>query len=179
MLRPFPLVSGPPRMRVISLLAVLLLGLNGCVYSFTGGGLPRHIRTVAVLPFENATAQPLIGTELQSALREELPRSLGVRLVDEDVADAVVRGRITGFRETAQNIRPGDANTNAQVFQREVRITFEAEIYDRTEDRAIWQASSLSGVGTYQPDQEDFTVGRAQALEDLVQKVINGAQSQW
>jgi hypothetical protein len=38
--------------RSASLLALagLLLATAGCLYSFTGGGLPRHIRTVAVCP---------------------------------------------------------------------------------------------------------------------------------
>jgi hypothetical protein len=171
--------SGIRLVRRASLAALLVLALSGCVYSFTGGGLPGHIRTVAIVPFENATAQPLLSSDLQLAFQEELPRKLGVRLVDERVADALVRGRITGYEESSPNVRPGDTGTGANIVQQQVRLTFEAEIYDRREDRPLWQASSLSGVGTYRPDRDQASVGRVLAIQDLVRKVIDGAQSQW
>ena len=45
----------------------LLLVASACIpYGFAGGGLPRTIRTVAVIPFDNETASP----EVQRELRE-------------------------------------------------------------------------------------------------------------
>ena len=40
-----------------SLIALLVL-VAGCAYGFAGGGLPKEIRTVAVLPFDNLTSDP-------------------------------------------------------------------------------------------------------------------------
>jgi hypothetical protein len=164
-----------------SLLALgLLLAVSGCIYSFTGGGLPRHVRTVAILPFENATAQPLLEAEIERSMQLELPRTLGVRLAEERVADAVIRGRLLGFDEAATSVRPtGALDQQAPVVQREVRITFEAEIYDMREDRPLWRAQGQSVVGNYQPERETITDARARAIRDLVQRVIEGAQSQW
>ncbi len=178
----FQLRSGSPLARAASATLALALLLGGCVYSFTGGGLPRHIRTVAIVPFENVTTQGVLGTELQVALQEALPRNLGVRLADQGVADAVVRGRITGYEETTPNIRPGQTGTGTgpAVIQQQIRITFDAEIYDMRENRPLWEARSLSGIGTYAPERgEQFTTGKARAIEDLVRKLIEGAQSQW
>ena len=46
-------------MRRFGVYSVVLVALNACIpYSFTGGGLPSHIRTVAIVPFENQTATP-------------------------------------------------------------------------------------------------------------------------
>jgi hypothetical protein len=168
--------------RSASLLALagLLLATAGCLYSFTGGGLPRHIRTVAVLPFENGTAQPLLEAEIERSMQLELPRNLGVRLAAEQVADAVVRGRITGFDEAATSVRPtGPQDQQTPVVQREVRITYEAEIYDMREDRPLWRAQSQSVVGNYQPERESIVDARARAIRELVRRVIEGAQSQW
>lgn len=159
-------------------LALVLL-LSGCLYGFTGGGLPRHIRTIAIVPFENATPQPLLSTEVELKLQEELPRNLGVRLVEASVADALVRGRITGFTETAPNIRAADPGGRADVVQQQIRIVVDAELYDAREDRLLWKNSSVSGVGEYQPDNEQFATGRTRAITDLVRKFIDGAQSQW
>ncbi|CAN5371684.1 hypothetical protein BH24GEM3_BH24GEM3_12780 [soil metagenome] len=177
----FRVRSGVLRAPLASAALALVLLLGGCgVYSFTGGGLPRHIRTVAVLPFDNVTTQGLLSTDLQLALQEALPRNLGVRLADQSVADAVVRGRITGYNETTPNIRPATPGGAPAVIQQEIRITFEAEIYDLRENRPIWEARSLSGIGTFAPERgEQFTTGKARAIEDLVRKLIEGAQSQW
>ncbi|CAN5632775.1 hypothetical protein BH23GEM3_BH23GEM3_26640 [soil metagenome] len=86
--------------RLASLVAVATLFLSGCVYSFTGGGLPRHIRTIAIIPFENVTPQAGISTDLYTRMQQQLPRDLGVRLAEERVAGVVVRGRSGDVGET-------------------------------------------------------------------------------
>ena len=164
--------------RLLALLALPLLA--SCFYSFVGGGLPPHIRTLAVVPFENTTPQPLIESEVEQLIQQELPRSLGVRLAAEEMADAVVRGRIVGYNEVAASIRPVAQDAERiPVLQREVRITYDVEIYDRRQDRSLWRAQSQSVVGNFQPDNEAVEAGRTRAVEELVQKVIEGAQSQW
>jgi hypothetical protein len=163
----------------VSLSILLLFMLTGCLYSFTGGGLPRHIRTIAIVQFDNTTAQPLVESELETRLQQELPRNLGVRLATEADADAVVRGRITGYEETAASVRPADQDNRVPVVQRQVRITYEAEIYDMREDRPLWQARSQSVVANFQPDSESADIGRTRAVQEMVRRVIEGAQSQW
>jgi hypothetical protein len=174
----FPRRPGSP-MRRASLLAAAALLLSGC-YSFTGGGLPPEIRTIAIVPFENATAEPVLSTDVQLRLQDEIPRKLGVRLADQRVAHAVLRGRITGFTETAPSFRttPG-ANDRVDVVQRQVQITFEAEIVNLREDESIWKGSGVSAVGNYQPNSEQAQRGRERAIAEMVQKIIEGAQSQW
>lgn len=159
---------------------VLLLGLlvGGCMYSFVGGGLPRHIRTIAVLPFENGTSQPLLESEIEARMQEELPRNLGVRLAAENAADAVVRGRIVAYDEVAASVRPSQ-DDRVPVIQRQVRITYEAEIYDMREDRSLWRAQSRSVLGNFQPDSEAPDQGRSRAIQELVRSLVEGAQSQW
>lgn len=170
--------SGSPERLVI--LALISVALSGCLYSFTGGGLPGHIRTVAVLAFDNATVQPLLETDVQRALQATFPRDLGVRLAEESVADAVVRGKVVGYDEVAASVRPTDQiGGQVPVVQREIRITYDAEIYDLREDKRIWGIQSQSVTGTYQPESETPDVGRARAIKELVNKLIEGAQSQW
>ncbi len=53
------------------------------------------------------------------------------------------------------------------------------ELYDRKEDRVIWQSPALSASGEYLPDSQSEEAGRQLAIENLVQKIIDGAQSQW
>lgn len=161
-------------------LALLLL-LSGCVYSFTGGGLPNHIRTIAVVAFDNDSLQPLVESEVEARMQEQLPRNLGVRLAAENAADAVVRGRIVRYEETTASFQPNQVGPNGviPVAQRQIRITYEAEIYDMREDRSLWRAQSQSVTGNYQPESETPDDAITRAVEELVRRVIEGAQSQW
>ncbi|MDR0786951.1 MAG: LPS assembly lipoprotein LptE [Gemmatimonadota bacterium] len=156
--------------------------LSGCLYSFTGGGLPRHIHTIAVISFDNETSQPLLESLIETRMQEEIPRNLGVRLAAEDVADAVIRGRVISYDETTANFRPGQQNNGSDVIpiaQRQVRIVFDAEIYDLREDQPLWSGRNQSVTGTFQPETESPELGISRAVQDLVLKVIEGAQSQW
>jgi hypothetical protein len=165
--------------RRASLFALAMLLLTGCVYSFTGGGLPRHIRTVAVVPFENATPEAGITTEIFTQLQEQLPRKLGVRLADQRVADAVIRGRVVSFDEPPPVVRPPQPGGTVEPVQGQIRITVDTEIYDLRENRPLWQNRSLTVVGNYQYEREQRTTGQIRAIQELAQKIIEGAQSQW
>lgn len=170
---------GARRARAASVLAALALAASGCMYGFTGGGLPPNIRTVFIEPFENGTPYLQLTTDVQLELQEDLPRSLGVRLAPRNVADAVVRGRISGYEETSANVRPSADQGRVDVLQAEVRITFEAEIYDVRNDRPLFRQSGLSAIGTYNPTRERVETARTKAVEEVATKLVQGAQSQW
>lgn len=159
--------------------ASLLLALSGCgVYTFSGGGgLPSHVDTIAVLALDNQTTQFTLTQELTQAITSEVPGRLGLTNADESTADAVLRGTILRYSERATNYQeePG----GPVVFQRRVDITISIEIYDIVEEQVLWSANSLTASGEYQPDSQNELVGRAIAIENLIQKIIDGAQSQW
>jgi lipopolysaccharide assembly LptE-like protein len=174
-----PMTSGARRARTASALLACALLLAGCLYSFTGGGLPSHIRTVYVDYFENTTPYEFLRGDVQRELQAELPRNLGVRLAPQTTADAVVRGRLTGYDELDVNTDPNTENGRIVRQQKRVQITFDAEIYDVKEDQVIWQGNSIAAIGHYAPERESVDVGRERALQELIQKLIQGAQSQW
>jgi hypothetical protein len=68
-------------LRLISgfLASLSTLALGGCLYGFAGGGLPPSIKTVAVLPFENQTAEPTLTQEVSVRVREAVEGRLGLR----------------------------------------------------------------------------------------------------
>jgi hypothetical protein len=165
--------------RQASILVAATLLLSGCLYSFTGGGLPRHIRTIAIVPFENTTPEAGLSTTIFTQLQDGLPRSLGVRLADERVADAVVRGRITRFDEPPPVVRPPQPGGRVEPVQGQIRLTVEAEIYDLRENRPLWQNRGLTVIGNYQFDREDRTTGQSRAVQELMRRILEGAQSQW
>lgn len=159
--------------------ALVLLGLCGCNYSFKSGSFPDHIRTIAILPFENDTNRFELTQEVHEQLLRELPRSLGIVNAGEDVADAVVRGRITDYRLTTPLFRPGAGQEQVDVLQRQVSIRVEVEFIDLVENVILYEDASLSTQGQYLEESQDEAVGRAEAIELLVQRIIDGAQSNW
>jgi hypothetical protein len=162
------------------LLAALAV-LPGCLYSFAGGGLPSNIRTVYVELWENTTPDEALRADVQRALQERLPRELGVRVAPQATADAIVRGTLKGYDEVTTNIASGQATAAGRVqpVGRRLQITFDAEIYDVKNDKVIWRGASISAVGDYNPANQTILNAREKVVTDLIQKVVQGAQSQW
>lgn len=156
---------------------VLLLSLTGCIYSMSGGGgLPKHVRTVAVIPFENETANPELTTELHQELRRELERRLGLRDAAEERATAVVRGKITRYEpDIAIGVSADPAR--ATTARRKLQIVVDVEIVDQTTGKTLYQRNGVSAEGDYAESEEQS--GRRQALQRIVNEIVEGAQSQW
>lgn len=150
--------------------------LSGCLYGFAGGGLPPHIRTVAVLPFDNETPAATLQSELHERLSREIENRLGVRAAGESSANAIVRGRIVRYEAdipAAYSADPARANTA----QRRLEIVVDVEIIDQSTGRPLWSRSGLRAEANY--DERDEENGRERAVEQIVNDVIAGAQSQW
>lgn len=157
------------------LLLLALVAGTGC-YGFAGGGLPPHVRTVAVLPFDNESGSPELPRELQDALRDGLQSRLGLRDASEERANAVVRGRITRYEfdiPVAFSADPAQA-TSAR---RRLRVQVNIEIVDQVTGRVLWSRSGMTAEGEYAERNE--VAGRKQAIDRIVNDVIEGAQSQW
>ena len=166
--------------RALAGVAVFLTPLGGCSYSFTAGTFPPdHIRTIAIEPFDNETDRFDIGGEIHSQLLRDLPGALGIRTAGADVADAVVRGVIRGYDVIAPNYRAGNAGEAATVLQRQVNLTVEIQIIDLVENVILWENRGVRAEGTFLEASGSEDDGRAEAIELLVQKIVDGAQSNW
>jgi hypothetical protein len=157
-------------------LVLSALALTGCFYGFSGGGLPSHIHTVAIIPFENLTANPEIQRELVESLRGQLRDRLGLRDAAEARANAIVRGTI---RRYETDIPVGYSATNKQTTtaRRQLQISVDIEMVDQVSGKTLWERKGLSADGQYEERGE--AVGRKQAIDRIVADIIQGAQSQW
>ena len=163
-----------------SSLLVTALALTGCMYSFqAGAGFPDYVNTVAVLPFDNTTNRPELTDEVFQALLRDFPRSQGLQPAGEDVADARVTGLIRDYRLSTPSYRPGGGGENVQVLQRQVTIMVQVRIENLVDGEVLWESQGISVQGEYLEESETEEVGRALAIEQLVQRIIDGAQSNW
>lgn len=148
----------------------------GVRYGFAEGAFPPHIRTMAVLPFDNQTAAPELQSELFDTMRHELQRRLGVRDAPEQKADAIVRGTIVSYDVDVPVAFSADPR-QAVSARRRLQITIDVEIMDQTTGKTLWERRGLRAEGEYAERAE--ATGRKQAIEKIVTDIIEGAQSQW
>lgn len=161
-------------MRRFGVLSLLLL--TSCYSLSGGGGVPRHIRTVAVLPFENETANPEISGELHLTLRKTLGDRLGLREAPEARANAIVTGTVKRYEPDVPVGFSADP-TRATTARRRVQVVVDVKIVDQTTGKTLFERNGLSAEGEYAEREE--LAGRKQALDRIVSDIIEGAQSQW
>src|SRR5258705_4354616 len=117
-------------MRLFGAYSLVLVALTACIpYGFTGGGLPSHIRTVAIVPFDNQTATPELPRELTDALRTRLHDRLGFRDASGGKANAVVRGTIPRY-EGDIPIGYSASNKAATTAKRMLRLVLDLKMVD-------------------------------------------------
>lgn len=164
-------------MRRSGALSVVLFLLGGCIpYGFAGGGLPSHVRTVVVIPFENLTSVPEVQQELATALRTELRDRLGLREAAENRASAVVRGTVQRY-EADIPIGYSAGNKNQTSARRQLQITVDLEMIDQVTGKSLFSRKGFIAEGQYEERGE--AAGRRQAIDRVVNELIQGAQSQW
>ena len=156
----------------------LLASVAACwfPYGFAGGGLPSHIKSVAVLPFDNETATPDLQRDVTETLRRELAGKLGLREAPENRANAVVRGTILRYEPDVPIGFSADPR-RATTARRKLQITVDISIIDQASGKPLLERRGLTSDGEYAESAE--LAGRRQAIEKLVDEIVRGVQSQW
>lgn len=164
---------------VVTALLIVLVAV-GCNYTFqAGAGLPAHVRTLAVVPFENETTRFELTDEIHQALVDQLPRSFGVGTGSEEFADAVVRGRVLRYSVDSPSYRPDPSGTGAQIIERQVLLTVEVQVVDQVNNLILWENSGLAQRGEFLEESQFEEDGRDLAITRVVQAIVDGLQSNW
>jgi hypothetical protein len=162
--------------RKFAAIAPLVLALSGCLYGFHGGGLPSHIHTIAVIPFDNQTAVADVQREISDSLRVRLVSRLGLREASEARASAVVHGTIKRY-ESGIPIGVDTRSRAATAVQRSLEIVLDIDVVDQTNGKSLWSRKNYVVQGEYAEGQED--IGRSIAVDKIVKAIVEGVQSQW
>ena len=165
-------------MRRILFVLASVFALGGCFwkYSLSAGALPSHIKNVAILPFENQTASPDLQRELAEGLRKAFSSRLGLREASEAKASAIVRGVIVQY-ETDVPVGFSANPAQATSARRRLQLRVDVEIFDVQLNKVLWSRKGMAAEGDYGENEE--SAGRKQAVERIINDVIEGAQSQW
>ncbi len=171
--------SARARRQRVARVAVLALALtlNGCLYGFSSGsGLPKNLRSVAVQPFDNQTAVPELQREVFEQMRKGMRDRLSLREAPEQRADVVVRGVIVRYEVDLPAGVSADPRQTTST-RRRLQLVIDVEILDQTTGRALVKREGISKEAQYAEGGE--ANGRRDAIESLVNELLDGMQSQW
>lgn len=129
--------------------AALVVLLSSCGYHVAGRGdaIPKEVRTIAVLPFFNATARYKLDQHLTRAITHEfLVRTRFRVLPEERDADAILRGGVTNIFVTPVIFDPvSNRATSIQVIaQMQVTLT------ERRTGRILYQNQNYEARERYE-----------------------------
>jgi hypothetical protein len=164
----------------IALLLSLLCAfvLIGCgVYSFSGSGLPSHIRTVAVPLFSNKSSEYGIKDDLTEGIIEALVSDGKLKVVRKEDADSIISGTVVEYKNLAYTY---DRSENVQEYI--VRIYVDISYEDMKKRKVIWEEERMEGWGTYdvQADPpEDEDIGKMRAIAKLTEDIVNKTVAGW
>lgn len=102
------------KLQVVICAFLSLLTVSCGIYSFTGGSIPKDMKTYSVLYFENLA--PMVYTTLSQNLTERLKERIRTQSTLSQVnadGDAIFEGTITGYTITPASVGAGN-NDRAQ-----------------------------------------------------------------
>lgn len=143
----------------------LLSTLTGC-YSFTGGSIPPHLKTLSIPLADDASGfgQPQLRELLTQQILQAFRRDNAFTLV-EDRADAVLTVTIANISEETATVQQGEAERDKKVV-----VTANVVYEDRVKQKVIWQKPMPATIAY---DIASGLQGRDAALQRALQQIAN------
>ncbi len=121
----------------------LLSAIASCGYNFTpvGGIVPEGAKTIAIPVFINNTFEPYVDVDVTKAVVEEFLTDGRLKVVSTDVADLVMRGKVTKFV-----LIPQTYSIDPYVLSYNVSINVTITIIEGKTQKVILKDSSVGTV---------------------------------
>ncbi len=157
--------------RILFFPAALLLA-NCCGYS-TRSLLPSHLRTVAVTPAENATAQPGLGEDLTDALVVYFNADRNLRVTNLEAAHLVITARIETYSRSAASYT-GEQEVSAY----ELLVGARVQAHDQVRDEEFYSGSPSVRM-TYNPAALTEEQAGREAVNRLAREIVRQVLTAW
>lgn len=161
---------------LVGLLASLIT-IPSCRYSFSGGSVPAHMKTIAIplVQDQSGFGEPTLKDEFTTILIDRFNRDNTLSLADRGSADSILECFITSVREDAIVVSPGE-----QVAQRRMTVSVRASFTDIKMKKKIWERD-FSQWGNY-PSGGGLTQrneGIKEAIRKLTEDILNETVAGW
>ena len=163
------------RLLGIGLLAMLMIA--GCTYSFKGGSVPAHLRTIAIPIAEDQSGfgDPALRDKFTTELIDKFRSDNSLELTDRNSADCVMDAVITTVSDAPQVLQGGE-----QVAQRRMNVTVHVTFNDMKLHKKAWEKDFTqwgdypSGGGLSQRNE-----GIKEAVRKLTEDILNETVAGW
>ena len=166
--------------RAISALCLLAASAGSCAYSTSAALLPPHLKTVAIPVFENGTTEYTLEQDVTDAVIARFVADNHLKVVDERSANAVLRGKITQYRNAVFGF--SDA---VQAEEYRVAIQVSVVLKDQVKNRELWHDDALLKTANYYvvdvPGQKARTEldGRKEAIQKIADEILSRTVEGW
>ena len=154
------------------LAGLALAALSGC-YSFTGSGLPTHLKTVHIEQVQDQARQTELADQATQAVVDGFRTRGGLRPVDGP-ADARLETTLSGYSH-----QPSQYDAGGTVSRFRVTVTFSAKFTDEKEGAVLFQGDAISGSQDYDPNKQTEQDAAKKALTEAVKKLVDNTISGW
>ena len=114
-----------------------------CIYYSMAGSIPPHIKSIAIPLVDNQTAEFGMSEAVTDNMVNEFIEENILRLVSEDQADSILRGKIVSVKDAPYTYTKQEAVTEYRF-----TITMDLEWFDVKEDKVLLK-KQYSGFGAY------------------------------
>jgi len=171
----------------------LATSLTGCGYT-TRSMISDKFRTIYVVPFVNKiditqegytgskyrVYKPRLETDVTKAVSNKFLFDGNLRPTREELADLILKGEVVDFRRDPLRYTDSD-----EVEEYRINIVVNLSLWDRKENKLVWQENSFTGDYTYftsyatvgTPKTDDQAV--VEAINDLARRVVERTVEQW
>ena len=153
----------------------LLIFLSGCVYSFTGSSVPKHLKTIAIPLFEDQSGfgEPGLKENFTTSLINLFVNGNSLEVADRNTADSMLEGSIIAIQDAPSVISPGE-----QVSSRRVTVNVHVTFQDLKLRKKMWE-KDFSNWGEYNPSGGTRTGALTQAVNKVTEDILIETVSGW
>jgi hypothetical protein len=151
--------------------------LSGCTYSFKGGSVPPHLKTIAIPIVEDQSGygDPALRDLFTQKLVERFTNDNTLQLTDRNTADSMLEGVVTEVID-----KPEVLQGTEQVALRKITVTVRMTFQDLKLRKKVWE-KSFTNWGNY-PSGGGLTQrneGVQTAVEKLTEDILNDTVAGW
>ncbi len=148
----------------LSLFFTFIIFAGGC-YSFTGGAVPEHLKTLYIATVEDNSGfgNPQYRDFFAQKIHDKFRDDNSFEIVESN-GDARLEVTISRIDDQVQTVN-GGGGTGELENQRKITVRCEALYYDVVKNKKIW-SKSFSNFGVY--DVNNSIAGRDEAVQEAL-----------
>lgn len=154
---------------------IFLLSLNSCRYSFTGGSVPSHLKTIFIVQVEDNSGygNPIYRNQLNEGIVESIRRDNSLQVVEGN-GDSRLEVVMTGIRDETLSVGTGQIEN-----ERKITLAVKAIYFDNVYQKELWSkpfTKSMNYEIDNSQDNRDAAMFRIieQISDDIMLAVVSG-----